>query len=153
MIRHLTAKHVLAIHADLIRRFGGDPTVLNPGMVQYCAGQTQLMVNDQQAYPTLVEKAAALGHALIANHCFADGNKRIGFGALDVFLRINGYKIAATVEEAEAAVLAAAGAGSAPRVSTQADLVASAGYQKATEKTRATFTEWVRQHTVPLVAG
>ena len=153
MMRHLTEKHVLAIHADLIRRFGGDPGVLNPGMVQYCAGMTQMMFSGQEAYPTLIEKAAALGHALIANHCFADGNKRIGFGALDVFLRINGYKIAAPLDEAERAVLAAAGAGPAPRVSTQADLVASAGYQKAKGKTRDAFTEWVRQHTVPLVAG
>jgi death-on-curing protein len=153
VIRHLTLEHVLAIHADLIRRFGGDPGVLNPGMVQYCAGLTQMMFSGQQAYPTLIEKAAALGHALIANHCFADGNKRVGFGAADVFLRINGYKIAATLEVAEAAVLAAAGAGPAPRVATQDDLVAAMRQQKAKEQSRAAFTEWVRQHTVPLVAG
>jgi death on curing protein len=153
MIRHLTFDHVLAIHADLSRRFGGDPGVLNPGMVQYCAGLTQMMFDSQQVYPTLIEKAAALGHALIANHCFADGNKRVGFGALDVFLRINGYKIAATLEEAETAVLAAAGAGPAPRVSMQDDLVAAARHHKMKETARAAFTEWVRQHTVPLVAG
>jgi death on curing protein len=127
--------------------------VLNPGMVQYCAGQTQMTFDSQQLYPTLVEKAAALGHSLIANHCFADGNKRVGFGALDVFLRINGYKIAATLEEAEAAVLAAAGATLVTGGVTQDDLVALARQQKTKEKARATFTEWVRQHTVPLVAG
>ena len=33
----------------------------------------------------LVEKAAALGLSLIQGHAFADGNKRIGHAALEVF--------------------------------------------------------------------
>jgi death-on-curing protein len=38
-------------------------------------------------YPTLVEKAAALGYSIIQNHPFIDGNKRAGHAALEVFLK------------------------------------------------------------------
>jgi death-on-curing protein len=59
-------------------------------------------------YPTLAEKATALSFALIQNHPFADGNKRVGHAAMAVFLRLNGYGLVATVDEAEAAILGVA---------------------------------------------
>ena len=71
-----------------------------------------------------------------------------------MFLRVNGYKIAATVEEAEAAVLPATSQGRRRRLSTQDDLVdGGADHKTKDDGTGLTFTEWVRQHTVPLVAG
>jgi len=48
----------------------------------------------QDAYPTLVEKAAALFHSLIANHCFHNGNKRTAVMALDCFLLANDILLA-----------------------------------------------------------
>ena len=45
------------------------------------------------AYPTLFEKAAALFHSLINNHCFINANKRTAFSALQLFLRRNGYQL------------------------------------------------------------
>ncbi len=62
----------------------------------------------QDLYPTLAEKAAALGFSLIANHPFVDGNKRIGHAAMETFLVINGHKIDADVDEQERVVLAVA---------------------------------------------
>ena len=38
-------------------------------------------------YPTLVEKVAALGFALVQNHPFVDANKRVGHAAMETFLR------------------------------------------------------------------
>jgi death-on-curing protein len=43
-----------------------------------------------EVFPTLAEKAAALVYALIQNHPFWDGNKRIGTAALKLFLGRNG---------------------------------------------------------------
>lgn len=54
----------------------------------------------QEAYPTLVEKAAALMHSLCANHALADGNKRLALLGAVVFLRINGYRLDLTDDEA-----------------------------------------------------
>ena len=50
-------------------------------------------------YPTAVEKAAALGFALVMNHPFVDGNKRIGHAAMETFLVLNGYEIVASTDE------------------------------------------------------
>jgi len=44
-------------------------------------------------YSDLWKKAAALMHALLFNHAFIDGNKRVAFVAADAFLRNNGYRL------------------------------------------------------------
>lgn len=49
----------------------------------------------QEAFPNLVDKAAALVFLLIANHPFRDGNKRIAAAALDLFLARNGRRLCA----------------------------------------------------------
>ena len=49
-------------------------------------------------YPDLVSKAAALGHSIILNHPFVDGNKRVGFEAMRLMLRLNGYDLHAAEE-------------------------------------------------------
>jgi death-on-curing family protein len=45
----------------------------------------------EQLHKTIFEKAAALFHSLIANHPFANGNKRTAVMALDHFLLANGF--------------------------------------------------------------
>ena len=60
-------------------------------------------------YPTLAEKAAALGFSLIANHpFFVDGNKRIGHAAMETFLLLNDHELNADEDEQERVVLAVA---------------------------------------------
>lgn len=50
-------------------------------------------------YKTLEEKAAVLWYALVKNHAFQNGNKRIATISLIVFLGINGYWIDVSNEE------------------------------------------------------
>ena len=50
-------------------------------------------------YPTKEEKGARLGYALISNHAFVDGNKRIGTYIMLTFLEMNGIRIQCTDEE------------------------------------------------------
>jgi death-on-curing protein len=119
---------VLEIHAEAIRRHGGGPAVHDLGLVDSAVAQPQMTFGGVDLYPTLVEKAAALGFSLTSNHGFVDGNKRVGFAAMDVFLRLNGYKIAAAVDDAEAVSLGVADH----------------------KVTRDEYTEWVRQHIVPI---
>ena len=57
---------------------------------------------------TIADKAAALGFALIANHPFIDGNKRVGHAAMEVFLVLNGLEIDASVGDQERVVLSVA---------------------------------------------
>ena len=52
-------------------------------------------------YADLIEEAAALWESLAMNHGFIDGNKRIAFAVMDIFLDINGLEIVATQEDTE----------------------------------------------------
>lgn len=54
----------------------------------------------QEAYPAVPAKAAALMHSLALNHALLDGNKRLALLATVVFLRINGYQLALSDDEA-----------------------------------------------------
>ncbi len=53
-------------------------------------------------YVDIVEEAAALLESIAVNHPFVDGIKRVAFGVVDVFLRINGYRIERTPDEVHA---------------------------------------------------
>lgn len=59
---------------------------------------TTLLGND--AYPTIDVKAAAQTESLARNHSFMDGNKRSAWIALNHFLRINGFLLFSTQDEA-----------------------------------------------------
>jgi death-on-curing protein len=55
-----------------------------------------------------------LCHALVLNHPFVDGNKRVGHAAMETFLMLNGCEIAGDVDEQEGVMLRLA-AGHLPR--------------------------------------
>ena len=58
----------------------------------------QASFGGQDLYPDLFTKAAALGHFLVSNHPFMDGNKRVGFEAMRLMLRVNGWDLHSSVE-------------------------------------------------------
>ncbi|WP_414564216.1 MULTISPECIES: type II toxin-antitoxin system death-on-curing family toxin [unclassified Anabaena] len=62
----------------------------------------------EELYPTLVDKAAAIGFSLVMNHPFIDGNKRISHAAMEVFLVMNGLEIDASIDEQEVIILSLA---------------------------------------------
>lgn len=47
----------------------------------------------------LADLAAALGFGLVRNHAFVDGNKRISFQTMYVFLGLNGWRLDAPEPE------------------------------------------------------
>ena len=51
-------------------------------------------------YADLTQMAAALFESLISNHAFVDGNKRAVFFLCDIFLRLNGWKLAVETDAA-----------------------------------------------------
>lgn len=54
----------------------------------------------EDLYPTIFEKAAALGESLIINHPFVYRNKHTGFLAIISFLQECGYEFTASEEDA-----------------------------------------------------
>ena len=107
-VRHLTVDEALAIHERLIERFGGPPGIRDPGLLESALFRPQTGY-----YPDLVSMAAALFESLIMNHPFVDGNKRVAFFATDVFLRLNGWKLAVEDDAAHAFLIGLLEAGTA----------------------------------------
>jgi len=94
MTDYLTMAEVLAIHADLIERYGGSHGVRDPGLLQAALYRPQTGY-----YTDLIEEAAALWESLSQNHAFIDGNKRTAFAATYTFLAINGARLTADALE------------------------------------------------------
>jgi death-on-curing protein len=128
---YLTADDVIRIHADLVRQTGGSPGILDRGKIESAVAQPRMTFGGVELYPTLVEKASALGYSLALNHGFADGNKRIAHAALETLFVLNGFELRGDVGEQEAVFLRLA----------------------AGTLSREEFTRWVGEHVVPLEAG
>lgn len=85
---YLGVADALALHAVLIKRYGGAAGLRDPGALEAALFRPQTGY-----YADIVAEAAALLESLAVNHPFVDGNKRVAFAAADVFLRINGYRV------------------------------------------------------------
>jgi death on curing protein len=97
---------VLALHEQLIARFGGASGVREPGLLDSALARPQQLF----AYgtPTLFDLAASYGYGLTKNHAFVDGNKRTAFTAAVLFLELNGWRFDATEADATVRMLALA---------------------------------------------
>lgn len=96
-IVYLSVDEVLAIHGELISRFGGSSGVRDLGLLESALHRPR-----SGYYADVVEMAAAMFESLLMNHPFVDGNKRVAFFAADVFLRLNGWRIQVDSREAHA---------------------------------------------------
>lgn len=89
----LDMEDVLLLHRRQLEQFGGAAGIRDAGLIEAA------LVRPQSGYyKDRIEEAAALWESLTMNHGFIDGNKRVGFAATYVFLRINGLTITATIE-------------------------------------------------------
>ncbi len=98
MIRFSKEK-VLLLHRILAEATGGSVGVRDEGLLDSALESAFAGYGDQEFYPSKEEKGARLGYALISNHAFVDGNKRIGVYVMLSFLEMNGIRIRCTDEE------------------------------------------------------
>ena len=94
---YLSVEHLILL-ADLA--VGGKALVRDEGLLSSAAARPASGFGDFEAYPTLVEKAAALMHSLVSNHALIDGNKRLGWTAAVVLCDLNGTWIEAPDDDA-----------------------------------------------------
>ena len=114
---------VEAVHLDLVREHGGLPGLRDEDALE----SALVRPRQRHAYgedPDLSRLAAALGFGLARNHPFHDGNKRIAFVAMGVFLGLNGFAIEAP----------------------EADVVTTMLRLAAGETSEEDLAEWVRTH-------
>jgi death-on-curing protein len=96
-VRYLYPKQLLYLHQEITERSGGSGGVRDQGLLESAVYRPQASFGGEDLYPDLFSKAAALGHSIIKNHPFVDGNKRTGFEAMRLMLRLNGYDIQASL--------------------------------------------------------
>ena len=105
--RWLTMNVVLAIHSDQIREHGGSLGVRDKGLLESALDRPRNRFYYEPESDSAA-LAAAYGFGIAKNHPFVDGNKRVAFQAMYVFLGINGSTITADEEEVVRLVLALA---------------------------------------------
>ncbi|HEU4557642.1 MAG TPA: type II toxin-antitoxin system death-on-curing family toxin [Longimicrobium sp.] len=116
-----------ALHFQQLKRFGGLYGVRDEGAIESALARAR----NQWAYADdrdLAALAAAYGFGLTRSHGYSDGNKRIGFVAMAVFLDLNGYELDAPEPEVVRMMLAVA----------------------AGESSEADLAAWVREYLHPL---
>jgi death-on-curing protein len=101
MTDYLTMADVLAMHVDLIERYGGSHGVRDAGLLESALFRPQTGY-----YADLIEEAAALWESISQNHPFIDGNKRTAFAATYTFLAINRARLTADDRRTQVFVLA-----------------------------------------------
>jgi len=125
LMHYLSAHDLLVIHQALIERFGGMAGITEAGFarLETAAAAPRQSAFGEDLYPELPDKAAALAHAIVRNHPFSDGNKRVAVVALDLMLTINGASLSADNDAMYELAMAA-----------------------ANEMSREMLIAWVRQH-------
>jgi death-on-curing protein len=93
--RWLPRLAVEAAHLDQLREHGGLPGLRDEATLDSALARARQKWT-YEAEPDLALLAAAYGFGLARNHPFLDGNKRIAFLGMAMFLGINGYEIETT---------------------------------------------------------
>lgn len=123
----LKREWVDALHFQQLQRFGGLHGIRDEGAIESALARprNQWEYSEERDVATL---AAAYGYGLTRSHGYSDGNKRVGFMAMAVFLDLRGFSLEAPEPEIVRIMLAAA-----------------SGELQAHD-----LADWVRQHLSPL---
>ena len=121
---YLTLDEVLRMHEMLLADFGGASGVRDPGLIE-----SALLRPQTGYYADLIEEAAALWESMAMNHGFIDGNKRVAYASVELFLQMNSVDIIASNEELELFIYGNLNAGT---------------FRKDV------LEHWLHEHTVPL---
>ena len=116
-----------AVHLDQLREHGGLPGLRDENALESAlARPKQKWAYQQDADLALL--AAAYGFGIASNHPYRDGNKRIAFLAIAIFLGLNGKELETTEAEVVTTMLALA----------------------AGDLTEDQLAQWVREHLTTL---
>lgn len=117
---------IIAIHEVQLAEHGGGTGVRDAGLLDSALGKPQQLNNYGEPPPDAAALAASYGYGISRNHPFIDGNKRTGYVAAELFLRLNGWRLNADDASCVVTMLAVA----------------------AGDITEEAFAAWLRAHVV-----
>lgn len=85
---------ILAVHEEQLAEHGGATGVRDEGLMDSALARPRRLAACGE--PDHAELAAAYGYDLARNRPFIDGNKRTAFVAVELFLALNGWALAAS---------------------------------------------------------
>lgn len=104
--RWIDKRLLLTLHDESLAEHGGASGLRDEGLLDSALARPLNLL----AYgdPDTADLAAAYGVGLAKNHAFIDGNKRVAFLAVGLFLARNGYRLNAAQADATLTVLSVA---------------------------------------------
>jgi len=97
---------LLLLHDESLAEHGGAPGLRNEGLLESALARPLNVA--LYGSPGLADLAAIYGLSLAKNHPFIDGNKRVAFLAVGLFLAINGFRLSANQVDATRTMLGVA---------------------------------------------
>ncbi|QNE77060.1 type II toxin-antitoxin system death-on-curing family toxin [Streptomyces finlayi] len=103
---YLSAEDILVIAEHAC----GDMQIVvrDAGLLESAAHRPSAAMFGEEAYPDVIDKAAALLQSLAINHPLFDGNKRMAWLSCVTFLAMNGVDLRPDIDAAERLVIAVA---------------------------------------------
>ena len=90
---------IKAFHDRQINEHGGLPGLRDEGLLLSALSRPENAYHCSDSKPDAAELAAAYGFGFAKNYPFNDANKRTALIAMRLFLRLNGYDLAASPED------------------------------------------------------
>jgi death-on-curing protein len=115
---------LVMLHDESLLLHGGASGIRDEGLLDSALNRAVNLALYSE--PDFADLAAVYATGLAKNHAFVDGNKRVAFLAVGLFLGLNGYKLTATQTDATQTLLA----------------VASGEIQETS------FAQWIREHSI-----
>ncbi len=104
--RWIDKQLLITLHDESLLLHGGASGIRDEGLLDSALNRAVNLALYSE--PDFAELAAAYGVGLAKNHAFVDGNKRVAFLAVGLFLGLNGYKLIANQMDAIQTMLAVA---------------------------------------------
>ena len=104
----LSVDRIKRIHLDQVKRYGGEPSIRDQGLLESAAAMPAASFGDQFLHAFPHEMAAAYLFHLVSNRAFVDGNKRVGLATALTFLKVNGKRLECEHQALEDLVLGVA---------------------------------------------
>jgi death on curing protein len=95
----IAIEDVIRIHRILVDQFGGTHGLRDKSALESAISRPFAKFDNQELYPSPIEKAAAILESVVTNHPFIDGNKRIGYVLARLLILKSGLDIHATQQD------------------------------------------------------
>lgn len=124
--RWIDKQLLVMLHDESLAMHGGASGVRDEALFDSALNRAPNLAH--YGNPDYAELAAAYGVGLAKNHAFVDGNKRVAFLSVGLFMMLNGHQLTATQVDATLTMLAVAAG--------EMDEVAFAGWIRQNSRAR-----------------